>query len=179
MTRISCVTRHNLSRGQLPRPARSQSPGRRCDIKDLQLYQNQGTHAGPAGESMSQPSIHSLKRGAVAKSNTPGSLPEATGHEIASNPVIDAPTQYLGDPLSINTRTVTSAVNYPIRMRPIRLVIFIARPSVSLISIRTTQPRLQDFGVVERILALLHDACTIPEPVCLAQPKRHLAMCTG
>ena len=75
----------NFHRGQLPRPARSEPPERRCDIKDLQLYQNQGTHAGPAGESKSQPSIHSLKRGAVAKQNAPGSLPEATSHEIASN----------------------------------------------------------------------------------------------
>ena len=67
----------NFHCGQLARPARSQPPGRRCDIKDLQLYQNQGTHAGPAGESRSQPPIHSLKRDAVTRTGVMTDLDEA------------------------------------------------------------------------------------------------------
>ena len=75
----------NFHCGQLPRPARSEPSGRRCDIKNLQLYQNQGTHAGPADESKSQPSIHSLKRDAMTKQNASGSLPKATDREIVRN----------------------------------------------------------------------------------------------
>ena len=75
----------NFHCGQLPRPDRSEPPERKRDIENLQSYQNQGTLVPPTGESRSQPPIHLLKRGAVAKQNAPRSLSNATDKEIASN----------------------------------------------------------------------------------------------
>ena len=95
----------------------------------------------------------------MAKQNAPGSLPEATGHKIATNRCTNAIS---GGPFINKHKDHDFCSELSLRMRPIRLVIFIARPSISLISIWTIQPRLLDFGVVEKILALLHDTCTIP-----------------
>ena len=75
----------NFHCGQLSRSARSEPSGRRCDIKNLQLYQNQGTHAEPADESKNQSSIHSLKKNAMTKQNASGSLPKITDREIVRN----------------------------------------------------------------------------------------------
>ena len=91
--------------------------------------------------------------------------------------IINASTQYLRNPLSINTKNMIFEMNYITRMKSIRFVILIIRSNIFLISIRTTQPRLLNFEMIKKILMLFYDTCIISRFLCLARPKRHLTMC--